>query len=254
MTGAEYPISRHGALVASLLFHGLVFGILMFKLAPPTLTSAANAETPAIAIEMITLPVPAAIPVAAVAPAPPPPQALPEVIKEPPPLIESSVAEVVTPPKVEQKPEPEAKPKPKPKRQPPRPVETAAVIQNVETPSETMPTAPAPIVQQAALAAPSGRAGPPPDYLARLHQALERNKEYPRTARAQRQQGRAMLRFAIDRAGNVLDYRLEKSSGYDLLDREVVAMIRRASPLPPMPADMTAERLEIVVPIPFILR
>ena len=63
-----------------------------------------------------------------------------------------------------------------------------------------------------------------------------------------------MLRFAIDRSGKVLDYRIEKSSGFELLDREAVAMIQRASPLPPMPPEMRADRLEVVVPVPFVLR
>lgn len=172
---------------------------------------------------------------------------------EPPPLIESTVAETVVepppPPKVEER-KPEPKPKPKPVKTPPKPVEQPP--ERVETTAVETP-APAPAARQTAAVSTVGRVGPPPSYLSLLHSALERNKDYPRAARQKRQQGRAMLRFAIDRGGNVLNYKLEKSTGYDTLDREVVAMIQRASPLPPMPAEMSGDRLEVVVPVPFTL-
>lgn len=236
-------LSRHGAVAASVLFHGAALALLILKLTPP-LSAPANAEIPAIAVEVITLPAPAP-------PPPPPPE--PVVMDEPPPLIESTVAETVVepppPPKVEER-KPEPKPKPKPVKTPPKPVEQPP--ERVETTAVETP-APAPAARQTAAVSTVGRVGPPPSYLSLLHSALERNKDYPRAARQKRQQGRAMLRFAIDRGGNVLNYKLEKSTGYDTLDREVVAMIQRASPLPPMPAEMSGDRLEVVVPVPFTL-
>jgi protein TonB len=97
-------------------------------------------------------------------------------------------------------------------------------------------------------------AGPPPSYLASLRQKLERNKVYPRAARQRRQEGTAILRCVIDRDGHVLSRRVEKSTGYADLDREVEAMLERAQPLPPMPAEMTQAQLEIAVPVDFHLR
>jgi protein TonB len=257
MTGASQILSRHAAIVASVIFHGAALALLLLKLTPPSLTTPANAETPSIAVDVITMPTPAPATVATAAPPPPPLEPPPTIIEESPPLIESLVAEEVAPPpppKVERK--KERPPRPEQVRQPrPQHVETReSPMEMPQAVAQPAPPSLAPVAQQAALAAPAGRSGPPPDYVSLLHQALERKKEYPRAARQQRQQGRAMLRFAIDRGGNVLSYRIEKSSGYEALDREVVAMIQRASPLPPMPADMTADRLEVVVPIPFVLR
>lgn len=257
MAAIRHTLSQHGALIASLLVHGTALGMLIFELSTPNVSAPANAETPAITVEIVTAPVPTPDVVSTVAP-PPPPESSSEVVEEPPPLIESVVAEEVAPPppppKVERK--PEKKPKPKPvKHQPrPKPVEAPTPVEARQTSLQTPPPSPAPVAQHTAIAAPAGRAGPPPDYLVMLHLALERNKEYPRQARQRRQQGRAMLRFSIDRAGNLLDYRIEKSSGYEMLDREVVAMIQRASPLPPIPSDMGTDRLEVVVPVPFVLR
>ena len=83
---------------------------------------------------------------------------------------------------------------------------------------------------------------------------LERHKEYPQQARARRQEGVVLLRFTIDRAGRLLNWRIDQGSGYAALDREVEAMLRRATPLPPLPPEMTQAELELAVPIRFRLR
>ncbi len=213
MAVSGHIVSRHAAIVASVAFHGVALAVLLLKLTPPTLATSANAETPSIAVEVVSMPTPAPATVATAAPPeppPPPPEPPPpEVVEEPPPLIESLVAEEVAPPpppKVERK--KERPPRPERARQRPRPEPVETREPPIEMPQSTAEPAkpsPAPIAQQAALAAPAGRAGPPPDYVALLHHALERKKDYPRAARQQRQQGRAMLRFAIDRGGNVLE-------------------------------------------------
>lgn len=98
------------------------------------------------------------------------------------------------------------------------------------------------------------RSRQPADQPVSLQPWLERHKEYPRHARLRRQEGRVLLYFRIDRAGRVLDYRIEQSSGYSLLDGEVRRMIERAQPLPAMPASMDQSSLELVVPVQFFLR
>ena len=65
-------LSRHGAVAASLLFHGAALAVLILKLTPPLLTAPANAEIPAIAVEVITLPTPAPDLVTTAAPPPAP--------------------------------------------------------------------------------------------------------------------------------------------------------------------------------------
>lgn len=99
-----------------------------------------------------------------------------------------------------------------------------------------------------------GRPGETVDYMATLQAWLEKHKEYPRRARLRRQEGTALLYFVMDRDGQVLEHRIERTSGYALLDREVAAMIERAQPLPRMPASMNRPRLELVVPVQFFLR
>lgn len=92
------------------------------------------------------------------------------------------------------------------------------------------------------------------DYFAMLSAWLERHKQYPARAQRRRQEGTVYLRFVVDREGEVLSYQVERTSGYALLDREVEKMIRRASPLPPMPNELLQSRLELVVPVSFYMR
>lgn len=98
-----------------------------------------------------------------------------------------------------------------------------------------------------------GDPGASADYMAQLRAWLEKHKRYPRRARTRRQEGTAVLRFVVDREGRVLEYEIRESSGHDILDREVTAMIERAQPLPGMPDDMGRGRLELVVPVQFRL-
>ena len=76
---------------------------------------------------------------------------------------------------------------------------------------------------------------------------LERHKRYPPQARGK--VGEARLAFSIDRSGRVVESRIVHSSGSDALDREALALLRRAAPLPPPPAGLPDDRLSFVVPI-----
>jgi len=73
-------------------------------------------------------------------------------------------------------------------------------------------------------------------------------------AQEQRQQGVVHLRFTIDREGKVLASEINKSSGFELLDEEVLALIQRAQPVPPPPPEVTGNRIEMLVPVSFSLR
>ena len=99
-----------------------------------------------------------------------------------------------------------------------------------------------------------GQPGASADFSALIPAWLEKHKKYPRRARTRRQQGTAILSFVIDRQGNVLDYRITKSSGHRLLDSEVADMIERANPVPTMPNEMRGDQMELVVPVAFFLR
>jgi protein TonB len=203
-----------------------------------------------------------------------------EVVEEPP--VEETQADVPKPPAETSPPEEiaatdvTAPPKPQRRPEPPR---RKAVEAPSSDPSPQPAEAAEPSEQQAAKVEPStagaggkagtqasrdagsadassggGVPGETTDYMTMLRAWLEKHKEYPRRAQRRRQEGTALLYFVMDRDGRVIDYRLERSSGHELLDREVRAMIERAQPLPKMPEDMQRARLELVVPVQFYLR
>jgi protein TonB len=94
----------------------------------------------------------------------------------------------------------------------------------------------------------------PPDYAAAVARILRRNLRYPNIAREQGIMGVAMVHFSIARDGTVLAPRLLRGSGSVMLDQEALALLRRVSPLPPLPPAMPGAQASVVVPIGFDLR
>lgn len=187
-------------------------------------------------------------------PAAPPPQEKPA--PKPPETPPPKPPEPVKPRKVET-------PKPRPR---PKPAEIA--LPKPETIPELPPPAPAPAAASAPTPAPAPAPAAPaagplatnpasnalPSWQGVLLAHLEKHKRYPRAAQARRQQGVVYVAFAIDRQGNVLAHRLHQSSGYPALDQETLDLLQRAQPLPPPPADVSGERIELLVPVQFFLR
>lgn len=111
------------------------------------------------------------------------------------------------------------------------------------------PPSPAPARPQAQTPASHG----PDTWEGRVLARLERFRRYPNEAEHARQQGTAYLRFRIDRDGHVLSSSLERSSGYPALDEAAMETLRRADPLPKIPADRP-DQIELLVPIEFFIR
>jgi protein TonB len=199
-------------------------------------------------------------------PAPPiGPEPAPTPEPAPEPKLETVIPELPAPPKTELEfPKLEALPMPKPAVALPPPAKTKPRAKPVErTPAprpQPAPALPAPATPAppAAARSPSGPASSAASaratWQAQLLAWLERHKRYPRVAQEQRQQGTAQLRFTLDREGRVLSYRLDRGSGFALLDEEVAELIRRAAPVPPPPPEVAGSRIEVLVPVSFFLR
>lgn len=184
-----------------------------------------EAPPPAMLIDMVPTP-----------PAPAKPtEAAPEIKPKELPFIEKAEV-VIHKPKPKPKPEPkiEKKKEPDPARVPDTRLMPAAPVR-AQTPIEARPA-------------------PSPNYLSVLYSHLERYKRYPSAAKRRHQTGTATLKFSMDRQGHVLSATVDKSSGVAAFDREVLAMMRRAEPLPPAPADRPGETLEFVIPVVFNLQ
>ena len=191
------------------------------------------------------------------------------VAETPPPILEPPpVAETQPPPP--EPPPPVVIPKPEPPPPPPKPVVHKPVVKPPpprrpppqpvrEIPPEPLPLPrampqPAPMQTAALPPMPAPHPAPPvsPGYRAALSAWLEGHKRYPDSARSRGEEGRAVLRFRVDRSGRVLNYGVVSSTGYPDLDAGIDAMMRGAI-LPPFPADMTASDVEVSVTVRFAL-
>ena len=91
------------------------------------------------------------------------------------------------------------------------------------------------------------------DYLKRLRKWIESRMEYPPDAKRRKEEGEVILAFVIARDGTILSTEIRKSSGYPGLDQAVVAMLGRASPVPPLPEDFPGDQARVVLPFQFEL-
>lgn len=128
------------------------------------------------------------------------------------------------------------------------------VVQAVAPPPVAATVPPAASVAAPAQAGTQKPAGESRDsFLGQLLAQLNRFKQYPRAARQAHIEGVVMLHFVMDADGKVQSFEIAKSSGRPVLDNEALALISRAQPLPPLPADFPTRTLDAVVPIEFSL-
>lgn len=170
-----------------------------------------------------------------------------------------------TPPKEKEAPRPVEKQEPAPQLPKVEPREPVAIaLSPVQAPAAVTP--PKPIDQappQPETAAPKTVSAPPAPQVSsnaadswegRVLARLNTYRRYPPGAHARRQQGVPYIRFTMNRDGRVLSSRLERSSGFSELDREALALAKRAQPLPRPPEDRPGDTLELVVPVEFFIR
>jgi len=68
-----------------------------------------------------------------------------------------------------------------------------------------------------------------------IKKIIEENLSYPRRAQRMGWSGRVYFSFDVAKNGHVLDIRIEKSSGFELLDSNLVETIRKVEPFPRPP-------------------
>jgi protein TonB len=81
---------------------------------------------------------------------------------------------------------------------------------------------------------------------------LQRYKSYPAGARSAGVRGFAVVRFSLTASGSVISASLARGSGSTDLDQSAVAMVRRASPFPPIPPGL-GTHMDFSAPIRFDL-
>lgn len=88
-------------------------------------------------------------------------------------------------------------------------------------------------------------------YQSALFAHVLRYRYYPEAARPDRLHGIVRIQFAIARDGRILTAWIEQSSGYAVLDAAALDALRRAEPLPAIPAELPGE-MEVLLPIDYV--
>lgn len=83
---------------------------------------------------------------------------------------------------------------------------------------------------------------------------IAKKQSYPRAALRKELEGRAKVEINVDREGNIIAHSIQSSTGHDVLDKEVPKLMKRASPLPTPPSDVTDSELTMVVPLAWVLQ
>lgn len=86
-----------------------------------------------------------------------------------------------------------------------------------------------------------------------LSDGVARMRRYPAVARMRGWQGTVVVNVTIGAQGELLDLKVSRSSGHEILDQQALAMIREARPLPPAPAALRGLALVVQLPVTFAL-
>lgn len=181
---------------------------------------------------------------------PPEPQAIPDQRPEPDAAqemeVEESLPEEIVPPDPDLPPPPvHEEPKPSEDLDFLEPEDVAPAVSEELVP-ETEPQ------EQSSPAPTAGveverQDGMPDYYLALMQNKINRRWD-PSAARTRGgTQALCMIRFRVSRAGEILEPRVEESSGFSVFDREALSAVIAASPLPTPPAGSRVTELPITV-------
>jgi protein TonB len=132
---------------------------------------------------------------------------------------------------------------------PPQPVVIVRAIARAQ-PKAAVRSVAASVTSDQAGSAPSFSAEDQASYEEDLYNHIAKYIRYPRAALHVCPSGTARLRFQSSRQGQLLSIVVEQSSGCAVIDNEAIETVRRAQPLPAIPAALS-ERMTVRMPLSF---
>ena len=166
-----------------------------------------------------------------------------EIVKqEAPKIIPQSKPKPIIKPKPIKRPKPIQKPMPIPEPivEPiTDTVETNTTSQTIPEVRDQVPSSPNPQVVN--------------NYSNQLRTHIAKHKKYPRIAQRRKMQGEVVVEIQIGGDGSLVSKRIEKSSGYKVLDKVGMNMMEKSKPFPVPPDTLRGSVTTVVVPIAFNL-
>ena len=88
-------------------------------------------------------------------------------------------------------------------------------------------------------------------YGAAVLAAIAQKRRYPHHARQRRQEGTVLMAVTVSREGQLIDARINSSSGYSRLDNASLAAARAVGRFPPAPSKLSGAEFSFTIPIRF---
>ncbi len=82
---------------------------------------------------------------------------------------------------------------------------------------------------------------------------IAKTQYFPKRARERGWEGNPVLKFTLDKKGNLLNYVLAKSSSYPILDEAAIETLKEAAPFPEIPEILQLDTIKFKLPISYIL-
>lgn len=86
-------------------------------------------------------------------------------------------------------------------------------------------------------------------YLAKLTNLIEKNKNYPKSAKRLNQTGKVHVTFMITKDGKIKNCKILKGSEFESLDQAALEILLNIANFEPIPNELNKESWEITVPI-----
>lgn len=266
--------NANAGLIQSLEQERVLLWCVLFSIALHALMllgiSSRRAPAPAVKAQLVLtarlVPIPVAPPEPAepkpAPPAPPEPPAAPRPRPAKPSARAAAEAEKMAPAEPVVAPEPEiapAAPSVEASAPPPSiqamPAPLVPSAESVQTTPVPAPAAPAriPATEAAAKSSSAADTGTLEEYRLALIVATRRYKRYPAIALEKGWHGRVDVRMVIDANGALASASIKTGSGYEVLDRQALDMLKKGKTTVPIPASLRGREFSIDVPVIFNL-
>jgi periplasmic protein TonB len=87
------------------------------------------------------------------------------------------------------------------------------------------------------------------EYLLKLKRLIEKNKEYPSSAKRLKQMGKVYLSFTIHKNGKIADVQITKNSNFKKLNKAAMEIMAKIQKFEPIPNELNKSTWNITVPV-----